>query len=119
MADTENNDAQKCIVNAKKRVIGRPFKPGDIPNPGGRPKKPQAFKDMVREYSLPALQTVITIMQSPSEKAADRINASRLVIEYAYGKPTQEIAASIASTGSFVLIIDGDDSDDDTDDDAT
>jgi hypothetical protein len=114
MADTENIDAQKSIVNVKKRVIGRPFKPGQIPNPGGRPKQPQAFKDMVREYSLPALETVIAIMQNTSEKAADRINASRLVIEYAYGKPTQEIAAQIASpTGRFVLVIDGNDNGDD------
>ena len=57
-------------------TIGKPFKKGQSGNPGGRPKVIAEVKELAREYTGEAIETLVSIMTSP-----DR----------GYGKPPQHI----------------------------
>ena len=82
------------------------FKKGFSGNPRGTKEQPPEFKALVKEKSIPALERVIAIMESPDSPAAEVIKAARLVIEYAYGKPRELIDANVtAMQGDFVLEI--------------
>lgn len=61
------------------------------PNAGGRPKHPKEFKELVKEHTVEALQTVIDIMNDKEAKPTDRLKASELIIDRAYGKAAQPI----------------------------
>lgn len=74
---------------------------------GGRPKTPEVFKELVREKSMTALQRVIGIVEDPASDPKDVLSGARLIIEYAYGKPAQDISNTLkmGEMGDFKLII--------------
>ena len=71
------------------------FKKGVSGNPKGRPKTPQEFKDLVKANAVPAINTLIQIMNNPKAKDPDRIKAADVIIERAYGKAVQPIDADV------------------------
>jgi len=44
-----SDDAQEQRGNSEKRVVGRPFQPGQSGNPGGRPKGSVSLTTVLRE----------------------------------------------------------------------
>jgi hypothetical protein len=75
---------------------------------GGRKPMPEDFKQLAAEHAKGALEVLIGIYQNPAEDATQRIAAAKVIIERAYGKPSQEITANLfASAGDFVLEIAG------------
>jgi len=74
----------------KNRVVGRPFKPGQSGNPGGRPSK-SGF----RQYAKEAIETVVHLMKhGRSEKI--KYQAATYLLDQAYGKA----AMSMEITGA-------------------
>lgn len=59
----------------------------------GAGRKPKADEERLRDLISPhipnAIETVVHIMKT-GEKDSDRISASKLLIEYLYGKPKQQ-----------------------------
>lgn len=108
MATENRNNTGKTNRDARGR-----FLKGN--RSGGRPPLPKAFKELAQEKSPEALLRVIGILNDPAAKPSDVIQAARLIIEYGYGKPVQDVRADIAQqmAGDFVLEIaglnDGDD----------
>jgi hypothetical protein len=47
------------------------FVKGKSGNPGGRPKVPEPFKELVQSKSVPALERIIEIMENPASKPGD------------------------------------------------
>jgi len=45
--------------------IGKPFKKGQSGNPGGRPKVVAEVKELAREHTAEAIQTLVSIMNNP------------------------------------------------------
>ena len=84
------------------------FIKGNSGNKTGRPKLPVEFKTLAKEKSLPALQAVIAIAENPCSDPKDVISAARLIIEYAYGKPQQDVSVGLDQGGDFVIEIVGD-----------
>lgn len=73
---------------------------------GGRKPQSEEFKTLVKEYSVPALRRVIDINQDPESDPKDVLASSKLIIEYAWGKPTQDINSTVQmSSGDFILRI--------------
>lgn len=72
---------------------------------GGRPKQAPEFKDLARTKSLEALVRVVNILENPLSEAKDVLAAAKLIIEYAYGKPAQQLTADVRQqvAGDFVL----------------
>ena len=65
---------------------------GARPNAGRKPKDEEnRIRDLMQPYSLDAVQCLANIIKDETAKNSDRISASKLVIEYTYGKPKETI----------------------------
>lgn len=92
-------------ADGKRKAPKSAFKPGQSGNPGGRRKlTPEEF-DIVEQCKLKTPQALLTIetimLKGASEK--NRLAAAQVIIERAYGKPKQEVAAHV--TGQIQQII--------------
>ena len=77
----------------KKKPRGRPFKPGQSGNPGGRPKGLTEFRIAARAHSDEALRRLVGLMRgrNPDPLASARLRAIREILDRAWGKPSQEL----------------------------
>jgi hypothetical protein len=76
----------KSMNREQPRVIGRPFRPGQSGNPGGRPKSLEHIRSLARDNSVRALERLIELIESDDPRVA--IVASKEVLDRAFGKPT-------------------------------
>lgn len=73
---------------------------GARPNSGRKPKDEEnRIRDLMMPYSLDAVQCLANIVVSEKSKDADKISASKIIIEYAYGKPKERVENDINITG--------------------
>lgn len=79
------------------------FVKGKSGNPGGRPKVPEPFKELVQSKSVPALERIIEIMENPASKPGDVFMCAKLILEYANGKPTDNMNLTHGFVGDFSL----------------
>jgi hypothetical protein len=79
------------------------FVKGKSGNPGGRPKTPEPFKELVQSKSIPALESIIAIMENPDSKPNDVFMCAKLILEYANGKPTDNMNLTHGFVGDFNL----------------
>jgi hypothetical protein len=77
------------------------FKKGTSGNPGGRPKLLQDVRDLAREYTREAIQTLVQIMQNPKAPAAARNAAAGMILDRAWGKPHQTIDSNTHLSGGL------------------
>lgn len=89
----------KAKNKAKKRPRGRPFRPGQSGNPGGRPKSLTEFRLVARGHSARALRVLLGIMQSKKASAAARVAAVRELFDRAWGRPPQELLVEGSMVG--------------------
>lgn len=87
------------------------FVKGKSGNPGGRPKVPEPFKELVQSKSVPALERIIEIMENPASKPGDVFMCAKLILEYANGKPTDNMNLTHGFVGDFSLEMCSDDDD--------
>lgn len=60
------------------------FLPGKSGNPGGRPKGYAEFRQLCRDHSPEAVETLVTVLGTGD---AASVAAARVLLEYAWGKP--------------------------------
>ncbi len=59
---------------------------------GRKPKDEEnRIRDLMQPYSLDAIQCLANIVVNDKAKDADKISASKIILEYTYGKPLQQI----------------------------
>ena len=87
------------------------FVKGKSGNPGGRPKVPEPFKELVQSKSVPALERIIEIMENPASKPGDVFMCAKLILEYANGKPTDNMNLTHGFVGDFAFEMCSDDDD--------
>jgi len=95
---------------ANRDETGR-FVKGKSGNPSGRPKVPEPFKELVQSKSVPALERIIEIMENPASKPGDVFMCAKLILEYANGKPTDNMNLTHGFVGDFSLEMCSDDDD--------
>ena len=67
-------------------------KGGARPNSGRKPKDEEnRIRDLMKPYSLDAVKCLANIIKNEDARDSDRISASKLVIEYTYGKPKETV----------------------------
>ena len=67
-------------------------KGGARPGAGRKPKDEEnKIRDLMKPYSLDAVKCLADIVVDETAKNADRISASKLIIEYTYGKPKETV----------------------------
>lgn len=72
------------------------MKGGARPGSGRKPKDDEnRIRDLMKPYSLDAIQCLANIITDETAKTSDRISASKLVIEYTYGKPKENIEQTL------------------------
>jgi len=72
-------------------TIGKPFQKGQSGNPGGRPKAIAEVKELAREHTGKAVETLVSIMSDPKAPPAARVSAANALLDRGYGKPPQHI----------------------------
>ena len=76
------------------RGKGRPFKPGQSGNPGGRPKRDPEVRALCEKFTPDAIETLAEIMQDKDSKPSARVSAAMAIL-----KKTLPDLASIEHTG--------------------
>ena len=84
---------------------GRPFKPGQSGNPGGRPKMPEEMRQILREAGPELARKLLTYTEHSNPKIA--MWAITEALDRAYGKPVQaqDISFDVDSTADVMAQI--------------
>lgn len=88
---------------AKRDSKGR-FVKGSSGNAGGRTKLPDDLKQAFREASPMALETLKRVLLDEDAKDSDKIRAAEIVLDRAYGKPTQSVNVDTETPQRFVFV---------------
>ena len=75
-----------------------PFEKGQSGNPGGRPKVVAEVKELAREHTSEAIETLVSIMTSTKAAPAARVSAANALLDRGYGRPAQHITGDIAAS---------------------
>lgn len=67
------------------------FKPGQSGNPTGRPKSDIIIKELAKEHSEIALNTLVEIATNKKSKESARVQAAVAILDRGWGKPSQSI----------------------------
>lgn len=78
--------AENSGITAERR--GRPFRPGQSGNPGGRPKEDVHVRELARQHTAEAIETLTTIMRRGRTEAA-RVRATEALLARGWGQPGQ------------------------------
>lgn len=78
-------------VSPKSLANLKPCKPGEVRNPGGRPRVPEDVKQMARGLAPEAIQTLAEIMRDKDATAPARVSAASIILDRGYGKAPQHI----------------------------
>lgn len=73
------------------------WKPGQSGNPGGRPAVIREVRDIARGYTVEAMETLAKIMGDGHAPCAARVAAAAHILDRGYGKPQQNISATVRS----------------------
>lgn len=69
---------------------------GARPGAGRKPKDEEnRIRDLMMPYSLDAIQCLANIVVSDKSKDTDKISASKIIIEYSYGKPKERVESDV------------------------
>lgn len=64
------------------------FRPGRSGNPGGRPREDVHVRELARQHTAEAIETLTTIMRRGKTKAA-RVRAAEALLARGWGQPGQ------------------------------
>ncbi len=65
------------------------FKPGQSGNPLGRPKSDYAIREIAKQHTSAAIQTLVEIASNPKAADAARVQAANALLDRGWGKPHQ------------------------------
>jgi hypothetical protein len=65
------------------------FQPGVSGNPSGRPKSDATIRDLARQQTEPAIQTLTDIMDNKKAPYSARVHAACALLDRGWGKPAQ------------------------------
>lgn len=71
-----------------KRVVGRPFQPGQSGNPGGRPAQGVNIRALARQYTEKAIRALVDALDDPRTKVA----AATELLNRGWGKAPQPMS---------------------------
>lgn len=72
-------------VSKPKRVVGRPFRPGQSGNPSGKPKGMVEVQRLAREHATEAIQALVEALNH----RRTRVAAAIALLDRGFGRPAQ------------------------------
>ena len=82
---------------------GRPFPPGVSGNPGGRPAVIGPVRELARQHTTTAINTLADIARNTEAPPAARVAASSALLDRGWGKPTQPLEHAGAEGGPLTI----------------
>lgn len=89
----------------KRAKNGRWLKGTSSPCPGGRPKEIGYLKDLARQHTEDAIQTLVSIAKNPKSSDSARVSAATALLDRAYGRPSQYVE-SVSLRGDLADYLD-------------
>ena len=77
------------------------FEQGQSGNPGGRPKGLGEIREIARQHTDAAIETLVKVMDNDSASHSARVAAASALLDRGWGRPAQTIDASINGNGSL------------------
>jgi hypothetical protein len=74
------------------------FKKGQSGNPGGRPKAIVEVKELARQHTPQAIETLAKIMMNDEAMAAARVAAATVLLDRGWGKAAQSLDVTVKHT---------------------
>jgi hypothetical protein len=74
-----------------KRVVGRPFTPGNRANPGGRPRTDARLRTSLTKLSLTAVRELGRLLRDPTTPRKVRAQIAIYLVDRRLGRPTTSI----------------------------
>jgi hypothetical protein len=71
------------------------FKKGKSGNPGGRPKVEGHVREIARQHTATAIETLAAIMADEKAPPAARVTASVAILDRGYGRPAQALSLDL------------------------
>jgi len=96
---TKVEEVKPAQNRTEKRVVGRPFQPGNCANPGGRPKVPQTVKALAREFTEVSIRRLAAIVNSENATQSAQVQAATALLDRGWGKPLQQL--EVGEAGAF------------------
>jgi hypothetical protein len=78
-------------------VSSTSWRQGQSGNPSGRPKVIGYIRDLAREHTEEAVDTLLDVMRNQDAPSAARVAAAEAMLSRGWGKPTQPIAGDDAA----------------------
>ena len=66
---------------------------------------PDELKEAFRDYSMDALNTLVTILKDEEAKNSDRIRAAEIILERGWGKPEQAVSLETVTSDVGVVLL--------------
>src|SRR5687768_2107957 len=101
-----NRKAAENSQKTARRGQGRPFKPGQSGNPGGRPKLPPEIVELralARQHTPAAVTAIIAVMGDQKAPASARVAAASEILDRGWGRAPATLEHSGPSGGAIPL----------------
>lgn len=83
--------AENSNKQPPRRVRGRPFPKGVSGNAGGRPREVGHVRELAKQHTEEAIETLVVIMRDASQPGRARSAAAESLLNRAWGAPTQHM----------------------------
>ena len=90
---------KESIKDKKSLFGGHRIQPGQVLNPGGRPKMAKTVRALAREHTEVSIRRLASIVQNDKSSPSAQVQAATALLDRGWGKPLQQL--EVGDAGAF------------------